>query len=266
MLGVRPVSRPNSWKTVGDQFAARNLSDRKLKKKDFIYFFMGGYFLRKELMNAINGYMSEGGHCENFRELGQQYLIQLKGICANVFAQIQFIEQAIAEHNMSKITAKILWITIRPATGTWLPEDFVRKLKVVVHKPYVEKFAYSVEQTGETAFKMGTGMHFHLLLKFTNRSDAVIRMLKDIFPGAYCYIKNCPERIVKDKLLYMSGYKRKEKKAKLEMDVLFRETFEIESPVYSGWEIPPWPEGAKAWEDPEGSTTDTPSDDESELF
>ncbi len=173
---------------------------------------------------------------------------EMEGHLDNTMRLCNFIEMYLGKNKMTEIRGKLLWITLRPADGAFTCEEMRVRVFAICGKPYVSQFCWTMEQVGEDHDSLGTGIHFHMLIRFTNRLDVVKRMIGDKFPGAYVYYKNCREIYRDDKILYMLGYKREEKLEKAQMDIIWRERNNLPNPVaISGWTVPAWPTGSVAW-------------------
>ncbi len=202
------------------------------------------YFARQKcwevLQRSVIGYSSMG-------EWDNTHVGEMTRSLDIVMKTVNFIESYLRRHQAQTTNSKLLWITARPPDGWCSEMKLLEIASIICRKNYVKEYCFVLEQTGENHESAGQGKHFHMLIRFANRIDAVKRMIADLLPGTKVHYENCREEFVEDKILYMLGYKRGEKLEKVVNDRWWRQEHLIQDLYLEGFVMPAWPDGSVAW-------------------
>lgn len=127
-----------------------------------------------------------------------------------------------------------VFITINPSPDVQF-KSFIDKVHKVQYWKWIKSIKYVFEQRGETEIK---GLHCHLLI---DRGDKSVSHLKDQFYRSFKAMVGSPKSIdVREvrtqddydrTLNYMSGHKEDKKMAKVQLDNVMREQYNLK-PIY----------------------------------
>lgn len=147
------------------------------------------------------------------------------------------------KNNIDNKYGNILFITINPRPDVLLAE-FVKHMKKLISKVWIEDYIYCMEQRGTTQEDSGKGFHSHILIwkPDNKKSHEVIREIKNTMKNicsidnpSILNIQNCKEEDVNKRKNYMIGLKGLKhdptKQEKQNVDIGWRERNNLE-PYY----------------------------------
>jgi len=171
--------------------------------------------------------------------LGIEYDIEYHKLQDDINNRI-YNERYITAHKLEEIrqNSKYIFLTINPNSQIILT-DFINKINKMMSKKWITNYLYVYEQRGETLEELGKGFHFHLILEKpkTKPYNHLVRELAnsansvcDTSNFHFFNLKSISEEECQRKILYITASKADvEKHKKQEMDIIFRQKFNLKS-------------------------------------
>lgn len=166
--------------------------------------------------------------------------------------QIKIANEYLADNSTGKfIKTDLMYLTIRPQeeyNNIEMLPLFIKQIAKLCNKKWIKNYLYVIEQSGMTKERLGFGFHAHILIhhdsdnkKFSEFKKEIANSVKDlgVKPNGGIDIKNCiKEQAYKNYRNYLLGNKdcskerNKDKKVKQQLDIPFRERYNIK-PYYT---------------------------------
>lgn len=143
------------------------------------------------------------------------------------------LSQVIYQSKLKEQEIYFITLNPRPRTDSLA---FIEKVHTLKGRSYLPNLRYCFEQRGESLEKLGEGIHVHMVcikkkgISPKQMLNNLESLFKKFMPRNGIDIKKYPHAFLKEKLLYMQGVKwAEEKTAKVKMDKLFREKFDLKN-------------------------------------
>lgn len=232
--------------TINAMYEDAGRSDLKIKKSDLeLETAQVQLIVQKQYTKALENAL--------FRRFTKYFEARIEnGEFDDMSEKLKEANDYIADHSSGKfIKTDMMYITIRPKeefNNLEMLELFMKKISKVPKKKWITNYLYVIEQSGKSLEELGKGFHCHMLIhhdsskkKLSEFSNEIMNTIKEcgVEKRGGLDLKNCIKDIAfKNFRNYLLGKKdsskerNKDKAIKQEMDIPFREKYEIQ-PYYT---------------------------------